>query len=151
MRARSLQSCPTLCDPMDCSLPGSSVHGVLQAGILEWVAVSSSGGSFQPRSRTRISYIDMSYLHANLLHWHAGSLPLAPPGKPMKRHTGPAKTVSRKPKLKMSGDLSKREREKKCIVLCGAKRQGGHQLLLGADHLVLRMTESPELPLYCMS
>ena len=39
------QSCPTLCDPMDCTPPGSSVHGVLQARLLEWVAVSSSRGS----------------------------------------------------------------------------------------------------------
>ena len=38
MHARSLQSCPTLCNRMDCSPPGSSVHGVLQARILEWVA-----------------------------------------------------------------------------------------------------------------
>ena len=38
MRAKSLQSCPTLCDPMDCSPPGSSVHGIFQARILEWVA-----------------------------------------------------------------------------------------------------------------
>ena len=36
------QSCPTLCDPMDCSSPGSSVHGILQAGTLEWVVISSS-------------------------------------------------------------------------------------------------------------
>ena len=36
--AKSIQSCPTLCDPVDCSLPGSSVHGILQARILEWVA-----------------------------------------------------------------------------------------------------------------
>ena len=42
------QSCPTLCDPMDCSLPGSSVHGILQARIREWVAISSSGGSSCP-------------------------------------------------------------------------------------------------------
>ena len=40
--AKSLQSCPTLCEPMDCSLPGSSVHGILQARILEWVAISFS-------------------------------------------------------------------------------------------------------------
>ena len=40
--AKSLQSCPTLCDPMDCSLPGFSVHGVLQARTLEWVAISFS-------------------------------------------------------------------------------------------------------------
>ena len=42
MHAKSLQSCPTLCDPMDCSPPGSSVHGILQARILEWVAMPSS-------------------------------------------------------------------------------------------------------------
>ena len=42
MRAKSLQSCPTLCHPMDCSLPGSSVHGILQARILDWVALPSS-------------------------------------------------------------------------------------------------------------
>ena len=40
------QLCPTLCDPMDCSLPGSSVHGILQARILEWVAISFSKGIF---------------------------------------------------------------------------------------------------------
>ena len=39
---KSLQSCPTLCNPIDCSLPGSSVHGILQARILEWVAISCS-------------------------------------------------------------------------------------------------------------
>ena len=43
------QSCPTLCDPMDCSPPGSSVHGILQAGTLEWVAISSYRKSSQPR------------------------------------------------------------------------------------------------------
>ena len=43
--ARSLHLCPTLCDPMDCSPPGSSVHGILQARILEWVAISYSRGS----------------------------------------------------------------------------------------------------------
>ena len=39
------QSCPTLCDPMDCSLPGTSVHGILQARVLKWVAISFSRGS----------------------------------------------------------------------------------------------------------
>ena len=42
------QSCPILCDPMDYSLPGSSVHGIVSAAILEWVAISSSRGSSQP-------------------------------------------------------------------------------------------------------
>ena len=41
--AKQLQSCPTLCDPMDCSLPSSFVHGILQAKILEWIAVPSPG------------------------------------------------------------------------------------------------------------
>ena len=53
--AKSLHSCLTLCDPMDCSSPGSPVHGILQAGILEWVATSSSRGSCRPRDRTRVS------------------------------------------------------------------------------------------------
>ena len=46
------QSCPTLCHPMDCSPPGSSVHGILQARILEWAAMPSSRGSSQSRNRT---------------------------------------------------------------------------------------------------
>ena len=51
------QLCPILCDSMDCSLPCSSVHGIFQARILEWVAISFSSGSFQPRDRTQVSHI----------------------------------------------------------------------------------------------
>ena len=51
------QSFPTLCNPVDCSLPGSSVHGIFQARILEWVAISFSRGSSRPRNRTRVSCI----------------------------------------------------------------------------------------------
>ena len=47
--------CLTLCDPMDCSLPGSSDHGIFQAKVLEWVAISSSRGPSQPRDRTCVS------------------------------------------------------------------------------------------------
>ena len=50
-------SCPTLCDPMDCSLPRSSDHGILQASVLEWVAISFSRESSRPRYRTRVSHI----------------------------------------------------------------------------------------------
>ena len=50
-------SCLTLCDSMDCSLPGSSVHGTLQVRILEWVAIHFSRGSFQPCDRTQVSCI----------------------------------------------------------------------------------------------
>ena len=74
MHAESLQSCLTLCSPMDCSPPGSSVHGILQARVLEWVVMPSSGGSSQPRDRTQV------FLH--LLHWQESSLPLVPPEKP---------------------------------------------------------------------
>ena len=70
VHAKSLQSCPTLWNSMDSSPPGSSVHGILWARILEWVAMPSSKGSSQPR-----------YLLC-LLHWQASSLPRVPPGKP---------------------------------------------------------------------
>ena len=62
-----------LFNPMDCSQPGFSAHGVLQARILVWVAISSSRGSFQPRDQTHISF--------GLLHWQMDSLPLAPLGR----------------------------------------------------------------------
>ena len=51
------QSCPTLCDPMDCSLSGSSVHWIFQARVLEGIAISFSRGSSWPRNWTRVSYI----------------------------------------------------------------------------------------------
>ena len=50
------QSYPTLCNPMDCSLPGSSIHGILQAKVLEWVAISFSRGSSRPRDQTQVSH-----------------------------------------------------------------------------------------------
>ena len=66
------ESCPTLSDPIDCSHPGSSVHGILQTGILEWAGVSYSRGSFWPRDQTCVSY-------ASCTGRRVGSLPLAPP------------------------------------------------------------------------
>ena len=50
------QSCLTLCDPKDCSPPGSSIHGIFQTRILEWVAISFSRGSSQPRDQTQVSH-----------------------------------------------------------------------------------------------
>ena len=52
-----IQSCPTLCNPMDCSPPGSSLHGILQARVLEWIAISFSRGSSWPRDQTQVSCI----------------------------------------------------------------------------------------------
>ena len=63
------QSCPTLCDTMDCCPPGSSVHGILQANILEWAAISSSMGSSWPRDGTQVSLLQPN------------TLPSEPPGK----------------------------------------------------------------------
>ena len=73
VHAKSLQSHLTFCDPMDRSLPGFSVHGILQGRSLEWVSMPFSRGSSPPRGPNRVSY--------PLLHWQAGSLPLARPGK----------------------------------------------------------------------
>ena len=53
----SIIICLTLCDPMDCSLPGSFVHGIFQAIVLEWIAISFSRGSSQPRAWTWVSCI----------------------------------------------------------------------------------------------
>ena len=57
VHARSLLSCLTVCNPMDYSPSGSSVHGILQARIVKWVAISSSRGSSRPRDCNHISYV----------------------------------------------------------------------------------------------
>ena len=56
VKVKLAQSCLTLCHPMDCSLPGSSVYGILQTSILEWVAIPISRGSSQPMDRTQVSH-----------------------------------------------------------------------------------------------
>ena len=65
---------PTLCNSMRCSPPGSSVHGISQARMLEWVAISSSRGSSRP-----------SESNLGLLNWQVGSLPLSLLGSPYSR------------------------------------------------------------------
>ena len=57
VHSMSLQSSPTLCNPRDCSPPGSSVCGIFQAIVLEWIAISFSRGSSQPRDQTQVSRI----------------------------------------------------------------------------------------------
>ena len=52
-----IQLYTTLCNPMDCSLSGSSIHGIFQARVLEWIAISFSRGSSRPRNRTWVSHI----------------------------------------------------------------------------------------------
>ena len=72
--ARSLQLCLTLCDIMDYRLPGSPVHGILQAGILEWIAMPSHREIFLTQG--------LNPQLLRLLHWQTAPLPLVPPGKP---------------------------------------------------------------------
>ena len=67
------QLCPTLCDPMDCSPPGSSIHGIFQARVLEWVAISFSRGSSQPRGPAL----------------QGDALPSGPPGQTHRKEPGP--------------------------------------------------------------
>ena len=69
MYVKSLQFCLTLCDPMDCSPPGSSAHGILQASILEGVAVPSSRGPSQPRDQICFFYVPCIGRKI-LYHWH---------------------------------------------------------------------------------
>ena len=70
MRAQTLPSWSPFCDPTDCTPPGPSAHGILQARTLEWAAMPSSRGSSQPRDRTHLSCIAGGFFSAS------------PPGKP---------------------------------------------------------------------
>ena len=66
-----------LCDPLDCSSPGSSIHGILQARTLEWIAISFSRGIFPTWGLKPHRLCGLFFLQ-----WQAGSLPLVPPGEP---------------------------------------------------------------------
>ena len=97
------QSCLTLCDPMDCSPPGSSVHGMLQARILECAAISFSRGSLQPRGQIQVSCI-------------ADSLPSEPTGTTTDRE-GPSKEETRGLEQRMNRRNERRQwgrRHSKC-------------------------------------
>ena len=99
VHAQPLQSCPTLCDSMDCGPPGSSVHGILQARILEWVAVPSSRNLPDPGIKP-VSPVSPA-LQADSLpqsHWEAQDVATVPPKvntlKKMTKHMRPASQVS---------------------------------------------------------
>ena len=95
--AKLLQSCLTLCNSMDCSLPGSSAHGILWAKTLEWVAISFSRGIFQ------IQGWNPHLL--SLLHWQASSLPLAPPKKPTTKGGSNWKSLLKQKMLRDTGSI----------------------------------------------
>ena len=108
------QSCPTLCDSMDCSPSGSSVHGILQARVLEWVAMPSSRGSSQPRDRTWVFYIAGRFFTTEL------------PGKPHTYILLLYKIDNHKDILYSAGNSTRyfiinsmrKESEKECIYMC---------------------------------
>ena len=102
----------TLCDPMDCSPPGSSVHGILQARILEWVAISSSRGSSWPRDQTHVSWFGY--------HWQVGSLSLCYLGSPILYDKHPYKKTVFAAMFKMDNQQSESESEvaQSCPNLC---------------------------------
>ena len=79
MHAKSLQSCLILCDPIDCSPPGSSVHGILQARVLEWGAVSFSKGNQRSNLGPQ--------------QWKGGVLTTGPSGKSLFMYLGIKKKV----------------------------------------------------------
>ena len=83
MYVKVAQLCPTLCDLMDYSLPGFSVHGILQARILEWVAIPFSSRSSQPGDQTQVSPLQVN------------SLLLEPPGKPKNTGVGSLSLLQR--------------------------------------------------------
>ena len=102
--AKSLQFCPTLCDPVYCRLPGSSVHGILQVRTLQWVAMPSSRGSSQPRDRTFLSCvfcIAREFFTAE------------PQGKPIKE------TKRQGTNQEKSWSQRKSERVCVCVCVCG--------------------------------
>ena len=79
------QSCPTLCDSMDCSPPGSSVYGILQARILQWVAIPSPGDLPNPGVKPWSSALQLD------------SLPSEPPGKPLCREVDTSRPMRQPP------------------------------------------------------
>ena len=111
------QSCLTLCDPMDCSPPGSSLHGILQARILEWVAIPFSRGSSQPRDWTQVSRI--AGRHFNL--WATREVPgdgiLLNHKK--EENTAICNNMDR-PGGHMLSEISQTEKKKYCMMfICG--------------------------------
>ena len=111
-----LLSCVQLfCDPMDCSPPGSSVHGISQARILEWVAISFSRGSFRPRNGTHVSCIGRWVLY-HLSHLGKSILPLL--GLSVAAGSMPHSLV-------LCGELSRQvSKLQRDVQGCGAHSQG---------------------------
>ena len=113
--ALSLQSCPILGNPVDCSLPGSSIHRILQARTLDRFAMLSSRGSFWPRDQTCISFLNWQTV---LYHWRHLESPLVPPAKPIA-------SVETSSTSRVSKSETRRENEKQDTRIQRKVRIGG--------------------------
>ena len=101
------QSCLTLCDPMDCSLPGSSVHVIFQARILEWVAMPSFRGSSYLRDQTRVSPELAGRFFTTITTWKALDLAKCGGGS-AKSPAHPTPTLRSTKGWCLAGELSRR-------------------------------------------
>ena len=149
------QSCPTLYDPMDCSLPGSSVHGILQARILECLAISFSRGSSQPKDRTWVSCI--SGAHQALLstrfsrqeYW--SGLPFPSPGDLPSPGIKPGSPVLQADSLPSEPQRSPRGASKLIARICLFELWLSQSICLGMGLLACMVTLGLVLkePPYC--
>ena len=114
MYAKSFQSCPILCDPMDHSLPGSSVHGILQARMLEWVAMSSSRGIF-PTQGSKLHLLRLLHCKQILYCWAITETPQWNASQPQKELIWGSCSEVDEPRASTT-ERSKSEREKQIYV-----------------------------------
>jgi len=126
------QSCPALWDPMDCSPPGFSVHGIYQARILEWVAISFSRGSSQPRDLTRVSCIASQFFTI----WSTSEVIYKPTGESWNRSPplSPQKAPTLPPLWSQTSSLQNHEANLCCLNQSGGFLGGSVvMILLGAQ------------------
>ena len=127
-----IKSCPALCDPIDCSPPGSSVHGISHARILEWVAMPSSRGSSLPRYQTCISGIGRWILH----HWA---------NQRQDRRGKISVNKRERNRIKFLILACTRTRQGACVPLCHAKELG---LFLQVLRAILKQNDNTD---WCFS
>ena len=139
----SRKLCPTLCNPMDCRTPGSSLHGILQARILEWVAISSSRGSSQPKDQSCDSCTGKQILHCG---HHLACLKMGPTwdsfsvlfprtfleGRCLLRHCGPFEhEVSRPGFNLLLQEVATRGSISQCSAWLSGKPEAGESRVAG--------------------
>ena len=112
-KVKVAQSCPSLCDHMHCSLPGYSVHGILQARILEWVAISSFKGSSWPWDQTWVSCIAGRFFTI----WTTRDAPMACYSALKRNKIGSFVVMWMDLESVIQSELSQKEKNKYCILM----------------------------------